>query len=55
MAVNLRFPFFTTQAFARRLRAASSPGSVINISSISATKAMSAMAHYQCGEAASRC
>ncbi|WP_030621092.1 SDR family NAD(P)-dependent oxidoreductase [Streptomyces sclerotialus] len=51
MAVNLRFPFFTTQAFAARLRAADTPGSVINISSISATKAISAMAHYQSSKA----
>lgn len=51
MAVNLRFPFFATQAFAARLRAAGTPGSIINISSISATKAISAMAHYQCSKA----
>ncbi|POM22555.1 2-dehydro-3-deoxy-D-gluconate 5-dehydrogenase [Actinomadura rubteroloni] len=51
MTVNLRFPFFLTQAFAARLRAAGAPGSVINISSISATKAVSAMAHYQCSKA----
>lgn len=51
MSVNLRFPFFTTQAFAARLRADGVPGSVINVSSISATKAISAMAHYQCSKA----
>ncbi|MBC6460775.1 SDR family NAD(P)-dependent oxidoreductase [Actinomadura sp. HBU206391] len=51
MTVNLRFPFFTTQAVAARLRAAGKPGSVINVSSISATKAVSAMAHYQCSKA----
>ncbi|TDD79320.1 SDR family NAD(P)-dependent oxidoreductase [Actinomadura rubrisoli] len=51
MAVNLRFPFFATQAFAARLRADGATGSVINISSISAFKAVSAMAHYQCSKA----
>ena len=51
MTVNLRFPFFATQAFAARLCAAGKPGSVINVSSISATKAVSAMAHYQCSKA----
>lgn len=34
MAVNLRGPFFLTQQFARRLRAAQRPGRVINISSV---------------------
>ncbi|MFG2328461.1 SDR family NAD(P)-dependent oxidoreductase [Streptomyces sp. NPDC048604] len=51
MTVNLRFPFFATQAFAARLRAAGAPGSVINISSLSATRAISAMAGYQCSKA----
>ncbi|MFI6390994.1 SDR family NAD(P)-dependent oxidoreductase [Nonomuraea sp. NPDC050540] len=51
MAVNLRFPFFATQAFAARLREEGAPGSVINISSISAFKAVSAMAHYQSSKA----
>ncbi|MFD5556208.1 SDR family NAD(P)-dependent oxidoreductase [Streptomyces sp. NPDC127068] len=51
MAVNLQFPFFATQAFAARLRTAGAPGSIINISSLSATSAISAMAHYQCSKA----
>src|ERR1039458_3291106 len=34
MAVNLRGPFFLTQAFVRRLRAAKKPGRIINISSV---------------------
>ncbi|MCY0940139.1 MULTISPECIES: SDR family NAD(P)-dependent oxidoreductase [Streptomyces] len=51
MAVNLRFPFFATQAFAAQLRAAGVPGSVINISSLSANSAVSAMAHYQSSKA----
>ncbi|MFI6501798.1 SDR family NAD(P)-dependent oxidoreductase [Nonomuraea typhae] len=51
MAVNLRFPFFATQSFAARLRAENLPGSVINVSSISAFKAVSAMAHYQSSKA----
>lgn len=32
--VNLKGPFFTTQAFVRRLRAANLPGRIINISSV---------------------
>ncbi|MET7937542.1 SDR family oxidoreductase [Streptomyces sp. NPDC005322] len=51
MAVNLRFPFFATQALGARLRTAGTPGSIINISSLSATSAISAMAHYQCSKA----
>ncbi len=51
MAVNLRFPFFAIQKFAARLCAAGTGGSVINISSISATKAVSRMAPYQCSKA----
>lgn len=34
LAVNLRGPFFLTQAFVRRLRDAQKPGRVINISSV---------------------
>ncbi len=51
MEVNLRFPFFAIQAFAARLRAAGARGSVVNISSLSASSAVSAMAHYQCSKA----
>lgn len=51
MEVNLRFPFFATQAFARHMRETQTRGSVINISSVSATSAVSRMAHYQCSKA----
>jgi glucose 1-dehydrogenase len=34
MAVNLRGPFFLTQAFVRRLRDAKKPGRIVNISSV---------------------
>lgn len=49
--VNLRFPFFSTQLFARHMKEKNIPGSIINISSISAEKAISKMAHYQCSKA----
>ena len=49
--VNLRFPFFATQAFARHMRRARIAGSIINVSSVSATSAVSRMAHYQCSKA----
>ncbi|HWG21770.1 MAG TPA: glucose 1-dehydrogenase [Terracidiphilus sp.] len=34
LAVNLRGPFFLTQAFVRRLREAKKPGRIVNISSV---------------------
>ena len=34
MTVNLRGPFFLTQAFVRRLRSAKKPGRIVNISSV---------------------
>jgi glucose 1-dehydrogenase len=34
LAVNLRGPFFLTQAFVRRLRDANKPGRIVNISSV---------------------
>jgi glucose 1-dehydrogenase len=34
MAVNLKGPFFATQAFVRRLREAKKTGAIINISSV---------------------
>ena len=49
--VNLSFPFFTIQRFARALIAAGMPGSVINIASISAVKAISKLSAYQCSKA----
>ncbi|MCC5670377.1 glucose 1-dehydrogenase [Nostoc sp. CHAB 5784] len=51
LEVNLRFPFLTTQYFARACIADSRQGSIINISSISATKAISKMSAYQCSKA----
>jgi NAD(P)-dependent dehydrogenase (short-subunit alcohol dehydrogenase family) len=50
--VNLRFPFFLTQRLVRSMLAQGVGGSVINVSSISAYKAVSKMAHYQCSKAA---
>ncbi len=50
--VNLRFPFFTTQLFARHMQERNIKGTIINVSSLSATRAVSRMAHYQCSKAA---
>lgn len=49
---NLRFPFFLTQAVIGHMLERRIAGSVINISSISAFKAISLMAHYQASKAA---
>ena len=49
--VNLQFPFFTTQIFARHMKENEIKGSIINISSVSAFRAISKMAHYQCSKA----
>lgn len=49
--VNLRFPFFATQAIAQYMREVGIRGSIINISSVSATSAVSRMTHYQCSKA----
>lgn len=49
--VNLRFPFFAAQAFGRHMRDAGIRGSIINVSSVSGTSAVSRMAHYQCSKA----
>ncbi|MBT8402017.1 MAG: glucose 1-dehydrogenase [Rhodothermia bacterium] len=51
MAVNLRFPFFVTQRFARHMIDNGISGSIINVSSISDSSAVSKMAHYQCSKA----
>lgn len=51
MTVNLRFPFFTTQRFARTCVADGRPGSVINVASVSAAKAISRLSAYQCSKA----
>jgi glucose 1-dehydrogenase len=46
LAVNLKGPFFLTQAFVRRLRAAGKPGRVINISSVHEDMAFPGFATY---------
>ena len=51
-AVNLRFPFFATQRFAKDCIARKQGGSIINISSVSAFKAVSRMSAYQASKAA---
>ena len=49
--VNLRFPFFATQHVAQHMKDEGIRGSIINVSSVSATSAVSRMAHYQCSKA----
>lgn len=46
LGVNLKGPFFLTQAFARRLRDAGKPGRVINISSVHEDMAFPGFATY---------
>lgn len=46
LEVNLKGPFFLTQAFARRLRDAGKPGRVINISSVHEDMAFPGFATY---------
>ena len=46
MAVNLRGPFFLTQAFVRRLRDGKKPGRIINISSVHEDMAFPGFASY---------
>ena len=50
MAVNLRGPFFLTQAFVRRLREAKKPGRIINISSVHEDMAFPGFATYCCSK-----
>lgn len=50
MAVNLRGPFFLTQAFVRRLRDAKKPGRVINISSVHEDMAFPGFTTYCCSK-----
>lgn len=52
LAVNLRFPFFATQRFAKDCIARKQGGSIINISSVSAFKSVSRMSAYQASKAA---
>jgi glucose 1-dehydrogenase len=50
MAVNLRGPFFLTQAFVRRLRNAKKPGRIVNISSVHEDMAFPGFATYCCSK-----
>ncbi len=50
MAVNLRGPFFLTQAFVRRLRDAQKPGCIVNISSVHEEMAFPGFATYCCSK-----
>jgi glucose 1-dehydrogenase len=54
MAVNLKGPFFLTQAFVRRLRAAQKPGRIINISSVHEDMAFPGFATYCCSKGGMR-
>jgi glucose 1-dehydrogenase len=54
MAVNLRGPFFLTQAFVRRLRDAKKPGRIINISSVHEDMAFTGFSTYCCSKGALR-
>jgi glucose 1-dehydrogenase len=50
MAVNLRGPFFLTQAFVRRLRDTGKPGRIVNISSVHEDMAFPGFATYCCSK-----
>jgi len=50
MAVNLRGPFFLTQAFVKRLRDAKKPGRIVNISSVHEDMAFPGFATYCCSK-----
>jgi glucose 1-dehydrogenase len=50
MAVNLRGPFFLSQAFVRRLRDAKKPGRIINISSVHEDMTFPGFATYCCSK-----
>jgi len=54
MSVNLRGPFFLTQAFVRRLRDAKKPGRVINISSVHEDMSFPGFATYCCSKGGMR-
>ena len=54
MAVNLRGPFFLTQAFVRRLRDAQKPGRIINISSVHEDMAFPGFTTYCCSKGGMR-
>lgn len=50
MTVNLRGPFFLTQAFVRRLRDAKKPGRIINISSVHEDMVFPGFSTYCCSK-----
>lgn len=50
MAVNLRGPFFLTQAFVRRLRDAKKPGRIVNISSVHEDMTFPGFSTYCCSK-----
>jgi glucose 1-dehydrogenase len=50
MSINLRGPFFLTQAFVRRLRDAKKPGRIVNISSVHEDMAFPGFASYCCSK-----
>jgi glucose 1-dehydrogenase len=54
MAVNLRGPFFLTQAFVQRLREAKKPGRIINISSVHEDMAFPGFTTYCCSKGGMR-
>jgi glucose 1-dehydrogenase len=54
MAVNLRGPFFLSQAFVRRLRDAKRPGRIINISSVHEDMVFPGFATYCCSKGGMR-
>ncbi len=54
MAVNLRGPFFLTQAFVRRLRDAKRPGHIVNISSVHEDMVFPGFATYCCSKGGMR-
>jgi glucose 1-dehydrogenase len=50
MAVNLRGPFFLTQKFVQRLKAAEHPGRIVNISSVHEDMVFPGFATYCCSK-----
>jgi glucose 1-dehydrogenase len=54
MGVNLRGPFFLTQAFVRRLLDAKKPGRIVNISSVHEDMAFPGFTTYCCSKGALR-
>lgn len=54
MNVNLRGPFFLTQAFVRRLRDAKKPGRIVNISSVHEDMVFPGFASYCCSKGGMR-